>query len=50
MVEIGWTDMPKSGCAMAHPAPPGTTLLLPKVIIHVQSGNGVHTQHASSKY
>ena len=25
LVEIGLTDLPKSGCAMAHPAHPGTT-------------------------
>ena len=25
LVEIGLTDLPKSGCAMAHPANPGTT-------------------------
>ena len=24
-VEIGLTDLPKSGCAMAHPAHPGAT-------------------------
>ena len=28
LVEIGLTDLPKSGCAMAHPAHPGTTGLL----------------------
>ena len=28
LVEIGLTDLPKSGCAMAHPAHPGTTALL----------------------
>ena len=25
LVEIGLTDLPKSGCAMAYPAHPGTT-------------------------
>ena len=25
LVEIGLTDLPKAGCAMAHPAHPGTT-------------------------
>ena len=25
LVEIGLTDLPKSGCGMAHPAHPGTT-------------------------
>ena len=25
LVEIGLTDLPKSGCAMAHPAHPGMT-------------------------
>ena len=25
LVDIGLTDLPKSGCAMAHPAHPGTT-------------------------
>ena len=25
LVEIGLTDLPKSGCAMAHPAHPGST-------------------------
>ena len=25
LVEIGLTDLPKSGCVMAHPAHPGTT-------------------------
>jgi hypothetical protein len=25
LVEIGLTDLSKSGCAMAHPAQPGTT-------------------------
>ena len=29
LVEIGWTDLPKSGFAMAHPAQPGTTGLEP---------------------
>ena len=28
LVEIGLTDLPKSGCAMAHPAHPGTTGLI----------------------
>ena len=28
MVEIGLTDLPKSGCAMAYPAHPETTGLL----------------------
>ena len=28
LVEIGLTDPPNSGCAMAHPAHPGTTGLL----------------------
>ena len=28
LVEIGLTDLPKSGVAMAPPAPPGTTGLL----------------------
>ena len=28
LVEIGLTDLPKSGCAKAHPAHPGTTGLI----------------------
>ena len=32
LVEKGLTDLPKSGCAVAHPAHPGTTGLL--YIIH----------------
>ena len=28
LVEIGLTGLPKSGCAVAHPAHPGTTALL----------------------
>ena len=32
LVEIGLTDLPKSGGAMAPPAPPGTTGLLNTVI------------------
>jgi hypothetical protein len=31
LVEIGWTDLPKSGGAMATPAPPGTT---PMIMMH----------------
>ena len=30
LVEIGLTDLPKSGGAMAPPAPPGTTGLQPE--------------------
>ena len=33
LVEIGLTDLPKSGCTMAHPAHPGTTPLLYKVLL-----------------
>ena len=33
LVEIGLTDLPKSGCAMAHPAHPGTAGLKSKVEI-----------------
>ena len=33
LVEIGLTDLPKSRCAMAHPAHPGTTGLKSKVEI-----------------
>ena len=32
LVEIGLTDLPKSGCAMAHPAHPGTTGLNMQVL------------------
>ena len=35
-IEIGLTDLPKSGCAMAHPAHPGTTPLKPS---HVEMIN-----------
>ena len=33
LVEIGLTDLPKSECAMAHPAHPGTAGLKSKVEI-----------------
>ena len=32
LVEIGLTDLPKSGVAMAPPAPPGTTPLVVKAV------------------
>ena len=34
LVEIGLTDLPKSGCAMAHPAHPGATGLLSRHFLY----------------
>ena len=34
-MKIGLTDLPKSGCAMAPPAPPGTTPLYVMAVVLV---------------
>ena len=35
LVEIGLTDLPKTGGAMAPPAPPGTTGLLMRTYVEI---------------
>ena len=37
LVEIGLTDLPRSGCAMAHPAQPETTGLLLNVKLELRN-------------
>ena len=42
LVEIGLTDLPKSGCAMAQPAHPGTTgLLFTRITVQKNESTGL---------
>ena len=43
LVEIGLTDLPKSGVAMAPPAPPGTTGLASYIFAKVLENSDYHS-------